>query len=122
MYIQYVGFNGRAGSRAYDFHVIEAAREPRNFTVEIHSEAFGPSQLRFQDGPDICLARLKKELHEETKEARAEGHLNINEQDVRVYLENHRPLKVLGKRRRESLDAKLNGTRGASSFLTPTHL
>jgi hypothetical protein len=116
MYIQYVGFNGTAGSRAYDFHVIEAAREPRDFTVEIQSEAFGPSQLRFQDGPDICFVRLKKGLQEETQEARAEGHLNINEQDVRVYLETHRPVKVLGKRRRESLDAELNGTRVRSSF------
>lgn len=115
MYIQYVGFNGRAGSRAYDFHVIEAAREPRDFTVEIHSEAFRPSQLRFQDGPDICFARLKKGLQEETQEARAEGHLNINEQDVRAYLESHRPVKGLGKRRRESLDAEPNGTRVRSS-------
>ena len=116
MYIQYVGFNGRAGSRAYDFNVIEAAREPRNFTVEIQSEAFGPSHLRFQDGPDICFARLKKGLQEETQEARAEGHLNINEHDVRVYLETHRPVKSLGKRRRESLDAEPNGARVRSSL------
>ncbi|HEY6272319.1 MAG TPA: hypothetical protein VIX19_10035 [Terriglobales bacterium] len=118
MYIQYVGFNGTAGSRAYDFHVVDVPREPRNFTVEINSEAFGPSRLRFQDGPDICFARLKEGLQEETSDARAEVHLNISEQDVRVYLEAHRPVKLLGKGRRESLVEEPDGSQGRPSFLT----
>jgi len=97
MYIQYVGFNGTAGSRIYDFHVIDVAHEPREFAVEIQSAAFGPSRLRFQEGPDICFARLKQGLQEETQGAGAEGHLDISEQDVRVYLEAHRPAKQHGK-------------------------
>jgi len=122
MYIQYGGFNGTAGSRVYSFHVMDAAREPREFTVEIHSEAFGPSQLRFQEGPDICFARLKKGLQEETQDAHAERHLNISEQDVQAYLESHRPVKVPGKGRGGRLVAAPDGSLGASSFSTPTHL
>jgi hypothetical protein len=106
VYIQYVGFNGTAGSRVYGFHVIEMAQEPREFTVEVHSEAFAPARLSFQDGPEICLARLKKRLQEETQDARAEGHLSISEQDVRAYLEAHRPIKGVGRRRQEKLDAE----------------
>ena len=101
MYIQYVGFNGTAASRVYGFDVIDVAREPREFTVEIHAEAFGPSRLRFQDGPDICFARLKQRLLEETPDVRAEGHLNISDEDVRMYLETHRSVKLPGRGRGE---------------------
>src|SRR5579863_981819 len=103
MYIQYVGFNGTADSRVYGFHVIHAPHEPREFTVEIQSGVFGSSQLRFQDGPDICFARLKQGLLEETQDARTESHLNISEQDVRMYVETRRSVKVCGKRRRQGL-------------------
>lgn len=103
MYIQYVGFDGTAGSRLYGFHLIDAPREPREFTVKIHAEAFAPSGLRFQDGPDICFMRLKKGLLEESQGVRAEAHLNITEQDVRAYLEAHRSAKKPGRGRGQSL-------------------
>ena len=74
---------------------------PGEFTVEIHAQAFGPLQLRFQEGPDICFARLKQTLLEETPDVRAEGHLNISDQDVRMYLETHRPVTVPGRGRGE---------------------
>jgi hypothetical protein len=112
MYIQYIGFNGTAASRVYGFHVIDGARDSREFTVEIHAEAFGPFGLRFQEGPDICFARLKQGLLEETQDARTEGHLNISEQDVRMYLESHRSVKVPGRGRGErpaEPDASLAG-------------
>lgn len=102
MYIQYVGFDGTAASRVYGFHVIDAPHEPRDFTVEIHAGAFGASRLSFQDGPDICFARLKQGLLEETQDARADGHLSISDQDVRMYLETHRFVKARGRGRRES--------------------
>ena len=112
MYIQYVGFDGTAASRVYGFHVIDAPREPREFTVEIHAEAFGPSRLSFQDGPDICFTRLRQGLLEETQDVRAQGHLNITEQDVRMYLETHRSVKMRGRGRGESpaTNASFTGT------------
>ena len=86
MYIQYVGFNIAGGSRIYNFDVIDKS-ESREFTVKIQSQAFRPAGLKLQDGPDICFARLKQELTEETHETRAEAHLAIEEREIREYLE-----------------------------------
>jgi|SRR5579863_3723084 len=108
MYIQYVGFDGTASSRVYNFHVIDAPHEPREFAVEVQSEAFRPSQLRFQDGPAISFECLKKGLEEETPEANTERHLNIGEPDVRAYLETHR-LRAPGTRRQERPVGEQNG-------------
>lgn len=97
MHIQYVGFNVGHGSRIYNFDVIDA-KESRRFTVEIRLEAFRPLLLKFQDGPDICFACLKKGLQDETPDACAAAHLNIGELDVQAYLETHRPVKPFGRR------------------------
>lgn len=97
MYIQYAGFNEGHDSRIYNFEVIDA-RESRHFTVEVRLEAFQPLLLRFQDGPEICFACLKKGLQEETPDARARAHLNVGQLDVQAYLETHRPAKAVGKR------------------------
>ena len=97
MYIQYVGFDVGHDSRIYKFDVIDG-KESRHFTVEIRLEAFQPLLLRFQEGPDICFACLKKGLQEETPDARARAHLNVGEPDVQAYLETHRPAKSFGRR------------------------
>jgi hypothetical protein len=114
MYIQYVGFDGTASSRVYNFHVIDTPHESREFAVEVQSEAFQPSQLGFQDGPAISFECLKRGLEEETQEASAERHLNIGEPDVRAYLETHRRVKASGARRRERTVVKQNGYTGGS--------
>ena len=88
MYIQYIRFNVAAGSRIYNFDVIDT-KETREFTVQVQSEVFRPAGLKLQEGPDICFARLKQELQGETQEAPAEAHLGIGQQDVREYLEQH---------------------------------
>ena len=97
MYIQYVGFDVGQDSRVYNFEVIEA-KESRHFTIEVRSEAFQPLLLRFQDGPEICFAHLKKGLQEETEQDRLLAHLMLGEQEVRAYLEAHRPGRALGRR------------------------
>ena len=93
MYIQYVGFDVAASSRAYTFRVIDTPAETREFTVKIQSEAFCSPPLKFQDGPGICFARLKLELEAETQESRSEPRLSIREQDIQEYLKRHYPLK-----------------------------
>ena len=120
MYIQYVGFDGTVASRVYGFHVIDAPLEPRDFTVEIQAGAFGASRLSFQDGPDICFARLKQGLLEETQDVRAQGHLSITEQDVRAYLETHRFVKARGRVRGESPTSSTSlGRYGPSAPVSP---
>lgn len=89
MNIQYVGFIVAATSRIYSFRVIDAPEETREFTLKVKSEAFRSTPLKFQDGPDICFARLKRELEGETQESPAELNLDIGEQDIQEYLERH---------------------------------
>ncbi len=86
MYIQYVGFNVAACSRIYNFHVINA-KEVREFTVEVQSEALRSARLKVQDGPDISFTRLKQKLQAETEASRVEAHLSIGERDIQEYLE-----------------------------------
>src|SRR5690349_4802179 len=87
VYIQYVGFDAAGGSRTYSFHVIDTPHETRDFTVGVQPEAFQTARLQLQDGPAICLARLKQELQAETQESSALAHLNIEDRDVQQYLE-----------------------------------
>jgi hypothetical protein len=97
VYIQYVGFDVGHDSRVYNFEVI-ATEESRHFTVEVRSEAFQPLLLRFQDGPDICFAHLKKGLQEETEQGRLLTHLMLGKEEVQAYLEAHRPARAPGRR------------------------
>jgi len=94
MNIQYVGFIVAASSRTYTFHVIDAIEKMREFTIEIQSQAFESSRLKFQDGPDICFARLRGALGRETPESRAEPRLRIREQDIWEYIDRRHPRKA----------------------------
>jgi hypothetical protein len=87
VYIQYVGFDTAATARTYSFQVIDTPHEIRDFTVDVQSKAFQAARLQLQDGPAICLARLKQELQGETQESRALAHLNIEERDLQQFLD-----------------------------------
>ena len=91
MYIQYTGFKVAMNSRVYNFQVLDAARELREFTVRIHSDTNLWPALKLQDGPGICFERLEQELGRETPACCAEPNLGICEQDIRDYLARHYP-------------------------------
>ena len=101
MYIQYVGFDTAPSSRIYTFHVIDASHEARDFTVQVHSEAFRPDRLSLQDGPRICYERLVQELRGQTPESRADACLSIGERDITDYLEQRHPKKPQPKKKKE---------------------
>ena len=60
--VQYVGFKAGAQVREYTFVAQEAAREPCEYTLTIANEAFVSHRARYQDGPDICSLRLRREF------------------------------------------------------------
>jgi hypothetical protein len=91
--IQYRGFTQAETSRVYDFVVSEGAEDARKFTVKILLTFFRSTALRFQDGPEICCDRLKRELAGETQEARAASHLTISAGDTQDYLDRRHPRK-----------------------------
>ena len=94
--IQYNGFVVSPAARTYNFRVICVPGEERRFTVHVLLGSFRPTRLKFQDGPNICFARLKQELADETADSHAHASLNIGEQDIQNYLEHHYPRKVKG--------------------------
>ena len=93
MNIQYVGFAVATTSRSYSFRVFEALQQTREFTVKIQLGAFRSTSLKFQDGPDICFARLKQKLENETPETRVEHHLRLGDQEIEDYLQRRHQRK-----------------------------
>jgi hypothetical protein len=97
MHIRYVGFNVVAGSRSYDFQVIDTPQEARKFTVNFQSEAFRAARLTLQDGPAICFARLERELRGKDATSARRAHLSIVERDVDEHLQWPYPERPLGR-------------------------
>jgi hypothetical protein len=59
--VQYVGFTAGTAVREYSF-VVRDESGPREYTVTIANEAFVSHRVRYQDGPNICSRRLRREL------------------------------------------------------------
>jgi hypothetical protein len=59
--IRYMGFECTSRGRAYRLRV-EGAGEPRLLTVTIPTGAFDSRRARFQDAPELCFARVQREL------------------------------------------------------------
>jgi hypothetical protein len=60
--VQYTGFSSQGPVREYKFTVRETTTEQREFTLSIPNEAFVLHKARYQDAPDICSIRLRREL------------------------------------------------------------
>lgn len=93
MNIQYRGFEQAATARVYNFVVTEGVEVTREFFVKILLTVFRSTGLRYQDGPEICCDRLKRELAGESEAARAAPHLTINAGDTLEYLDRRHPRK-----------------------------
>jgi hypothetical protein len=59
--ISYAGFATTLEGREYSLRVT-GELAPRNFLMLIPHAAFASRGVRFQDAPDICFARLQREL------------------------------------------------------------
>jgi hypothetical protein len=60
--MEYEGFKSTAQGREYAFHVRFSAQDSRDYTVTITSGAFASRRVSYQDGPNVCSSRLKREL------------------------------------------------------------
>jgi hypothetical protein len=60
--MQYRGFQVKALVREYTFAVLQAAMDPLQYTLTIANEAFVSHRVRYQDAPDICSLKLRREL------------------------------------------------------------
>lgn len=85
--IQYQGFEPKPLVRQYSFKVLEAG-ETREFTLTIANEAFLSHRVRYQDAPDICTLRLRRELAEGQTHP-TKTHFRVSETDLDDYRAAH---------------------------------
>jgi hypothetical protein len=88
--VQYVGFEAKALVREYRFIVRRASNETSEFTVTIGNEAFGSRRVRFQDGAEICLLRLRRELAVFGAHP-PQAQYRISERELDEYRDSHAP-------------------------------
>jgi hypothetical protein len=60
--MQYMGFACKETAREYTFQVRYAKEDMREFTLTIMNEAFVSRRVRYQDAPDVCSSKLRREL------------------------------------------------------------
>lgn len=60
--VEFVGFEAGAHARVYSFTAREPFSEPRDFTLTISNSAFADHLISYQDAPDICSRKLRREL------------------------------------------------------------
>lgn len=88
--VQFMGYEVRAQAREYTFSVREDKTEPRQFTLSIASAAFDGRRARFQDAPDICSLRLRRELAADANHP-ASTHFEITDEELEDYRGKHSP-------------------------------
>jgi hypothetical protein len=59
--VRYLGFRTTADGREYSLRVTDGL-EPRLFVLLITHEVFASREARFQDAPDLCFAKLQRDL------------------------------------------------------------
>jgi hypothetical protein len=59
--VRYGGFRATARGREYTMHVADGLSS-REFVLLITHKAFADREARFQDAPDVCSSKLRREL------------------------------------------------------------
>ena len=91
--VEYKGFEARTLVREYRFNVREAGAEAREFTLTILNEAFDSRRARFQDSPDICSLKLRREMAASENHPE-KTHYRISDAELEEYSTSHWPKAV----------------------------
>jgi hypothetical protein len=86
--MQFVGFESNATAREYTFMVRDTSAEPREFTIAINLRAFNAHLVRFQDAPDVCALKLRRELAASENHP-PESHFQITDAELEDYRSSH---------------------------------
>jgi hypothetical protein len=86
--VQFMGFASTVSGREYVFTVRETEVEPREFTLTIKNEAFNAHRVRFQDAPDVCSLKLRRELASHANHP-PENHFQITDIELEDYRSSH---------------------------------
>ena len=88
--VQFVGYEVLPLVREYRFTVRESRDEAREFTLTISNASFDCRRARFQDAPDICSLRLRRELAADANHP-SNTHFEITDQELDDYRGRHSP-------------------------------
>jgi hypothetical protein len=88
--VQFVGYEVSSLVRQYKFSVRESKSEPREFTLTIPNASFDHRRARFQDAPDICSLRLRRELAADANHP-SNTHFEITDEELDDYRGRHSP-------------------------------
>jgi hypothetical protein len=86
--MQFMGFESKDAVREYTFQVREPAMEPREFTITITHVAFNERRVRFQDAPDVCALKLRRELTTYGNHP-PQSHFDISDAELDDYRNSH---------------------------------
>lgn len=88
--LQYVGFETKGAVREYAFTVRGSGGESSNYFVTIASDAFLAHRVRYQDAPDICSLRLRREFATQTDPPRF-LRFSVTDAELADYQDTHTP-------------------------------
>jgi len=85
--VRYMGFAVVTSGREYQFRVAgdHADDEARIFTVCISTSEFRPGRLKFQEGPDIAIRKLRDVLACQASDTLPELHQELSASEVSDY-------------------------------------
>ena len=86
--VQFVGFQSKPQAREYTFTVREREEEPREYILTIANEAFNSRRVRYQDAPDVCSHKLRRELAGAENHP-LESHFLLSNQELDEYRVAH---------------------------------
>jgi hypothetical protein len=86
--VQYAGFTSKPIVREYCFLVRDVSSEPREFTFTIPNQAFRSHRVRYQDAPEICSLKLRRELAEQLNHPLT-THYRITDIELNKYRDSH---------------------------------
>jgi hypothetical protein len=96
MVVQHIQFNGyypETDHRTYNFLVRQEKDASREIIISIHTQLLSDNKFKYQDIPDFCFAKLKRDLAAETEANPVPPHIIISQQDLQAYLNEHYPVK-----------------------------
>lgn len=85
--VRYVGFRSTARGREYTMRVSDV-QSSRDFVLLISHQSFAAHEARFQDAPDVCSGKLRRELAADPDLLPGDG-IAVTHQDLLDYRNSH---------------------------------
>lgn len=89
-HLEYLGFKTEATGRQYTLRVRKPNGEFRDYTLAIALDAFTAHRARYQDAPEICFLKLRRELAASGDGVPA-AFLKVSDADLEEYRSSHAP-------------------------------